>query len=299
MNKCLMILLSVLITPTLWASTPTPADTITQLLTKIQSNTANTATATGKTLNSQLTNMATTQKSATITAQTNAAQYVYPTSAFNTYGASLNAQLTRMDQAHQNALSAANSMIAQNLDQGIICQSGSVEAGTSACTNLSLSNLSSVDGYAYLSQANYTNADQASAYVQNLFMSGLASYQAAQLPALTLATGILTNYLEQRMPPKGQTSFMQQLQTMVNTPLSSTWQSNIAKASLSDRVQALLQLTATANYINYQKLQAAQKRNVLAAAAIMQRTQLDNDLQTAIYYLKQTSQALQKKSTTQ
>ena len=294
-----IFIVGILTIPTAWASTPTPADTITQLLTKIQSNTANTATATGNTLNSQLTNIAAAQKSATTTAQTNAAQYVYPTSTFNTYGTSLNAQLMRMDQAHQNALSAANSMIAQNLDQGIICQSGSLEYGSSSCANLSPTNLSPVDGYAYLSQMNYTNTDQASAYVQNLFMSGLVSYQAAQLPALTLATGILTNYLEQRMPPKGQTSFMQQLQTMVNTPLNSTWQSNIAKASLSDRVQALLQLTTTANYINFLKLQAAQKRNVLAAAAIMQRTQLDNDLQTAIYYLKQTSQALQKKNTTQ
>ena len=299
MKKWHIFIMSTLTIPTVWASTPTPADTITQLLTKIQSNTANTATATSKTLDSQLTNMAAAQKSAVTTAQTHAAQYIYPTSTFNTYGTSLDAQLASMDQAHQNALSAANSMIAQNLDQGIICDAGSVEASTPACANISPTHLSSVDGYAYLSQTNYTNADQTSAYVQNLFMSGLASYQAAQLPALTLATGILTNYLEQRMPPKGQTSFMQQLQTMVNTPLNSTWQSNIAKASLSDRVQALLQLTVTANYINFLKLQAAQKRNVLAAAAIMQRTQLDNDLQTAIYYLKQTAQALQKKSNNQ
>ena len=272
MKKRYFILLGMIVAPTLWAATPTPQDQLTALLTKIETNTANTATATGTTLSQEVQTMASDAKQMATTQQANAQKYLYATAAGDQYTAGVQASLQATQAADVAATNAAVTLATQN--DAALCGSQGAFNNSPVCLNASKQGLNPEDGLILFSQSVYSNPQQASGYINYLYSSAYQSSSLFNLPHLTMATGVLGMLLEQRMPAgQGKPSFMSQLQTLVTLPTTSGWQAAMNSASQSDRVRMQASLAATQNYLSYLQLQATEQNSALLATVVMQRAQ--------------------------
>lgn len=299
MKKRYFILLGMIVAPTLWAATPTPQDQLTALLTKIETNTANTATATGTTLSQEVQTMATDAKQTATTQQADAQKYLYATATGDQYTAGVQASLQATQAADVAATNAAVTLATQN-DASLLCGSQGAFNNSPVCLNAAKQGLNPEDGLILFSQSVYANPQQASGYVNHLYSSAYQSSSLFDLPHLTMATGVLGILLEQRMPAgQGKPSFMSQLQTLITLPTTAGWQTAMNSASQSDRVRMQTSLTATQNYLSYLQLQATEQNSALLATVILQRAQSNQIQQSQLDALNKIAVLLAEEIKTQ
>jgi len=267
MKKISALLTSLIVSGMVHAATPTPENNITQLLTQIETNTHNTASAANISLHNALTKMINNQKAQSLAAQ----HYLYASNEDESFSTDNNTpSLEAVNISTRNAtIEFAKTMV----DQPLICQNA-LFSQKPACGKNTLATLNLYDGAQLFSSNNYTNINHVNQYVKSLFQQNLHIYNPKQISNATLATSVIGNYLEQRIPNKttGQ-SFIKQLQQTVIIPTSATWQAQLDQETLSDRMKTVAKLLATQNYLSYLKLETNQKRNVLLAVAILQRVQ--------------------------
>lgn len=266
MKKIGILLTSILASGMLYAATPNSGNNIVQLLTQIAGNTNNTASATSNGLQNALTKIIHNQKAQAAAAH----RYLYGSQDNGAFFARNTPSLEAVNASTNTAtITFAKTMV----DQPLICQNA-LFSTIPACGSKTLTTLNPYDGAQLLNSNNYTDSNNITQYVKHLFQQNLQSYNPKQISNATLATAVIGNYIEQRIPNKttGQ-SFMKQLQQTVTAPTSATWQAQLSQETLSDRLKTIAKLLATQNYLSYLKLETNQKRNVLLAVAILQRVQ--------------------------
>ena len=268
----------------------TPQDAITQLLSKIQDNTYHTETATTKTLSQQLTTALTAQQAIQKNTQNlaeNQATYLYGSKAGSSTTTALFSAGKNNITAQSSVLTARLAANSQNIDQPYLCKNTFL-VNLGFCKKSSATQASDINGLNLLTPIRYSDLNAPNLYLQNLFQQDLANFSINQSANISLASGIFNSYMEQRTPASGSNdSFMSLLQNMVTTPFTnSTWQTDLHAASLADRVNTLISVNSGIAYVNYLRLQAAQKRNLLLATLVLQKAQAYNQRQQEINLLQ-------------
>ena len=286
MNKqCVILISSLALTGTLWAATPTPNDAITQLLTHIETNTANTATATSNTLNTTLQSMTTAAQQTATTQQNDAKQYVYATATHNQFADGLDVTLSEIGQAQTNVNAYVPQYASENIFTPLMCSNPLVNnSGICQPGNQQTKAAQQFSGTGILNQTLYRDTTTPTQYLQSLFVADIEHATNVETPELKLASEIASTYVLERMPLKNNsktpTSYMSQLTDMVKVPMSTQWQTTLDNASQSDRIRTLISLTALNNYLALMRLKAQQKTNLLLAASISQRVKLTAAIRT-------------------
>ena len=273
------------------AATPQPNNQISQLLSQIQANTHNTATATTQTLSQQLTKGLAAQQAIQQNTQAllhDQTSFLYGTQDGSTTGNTLLNAGNNNISIQPSVLAAQIAANYQNFDQPYLCKNTFL-INLGFCKNHSPTQPSDINALNLMAPTLYTDINAPNLYLKNLFQQDLANFSINQSANISLASGIFNGYMEQRTAASGsQNSFMSLLNKLVTTPFTdSQWRTALNQASLSDRVGTLIGVNSTISYINYLRLQAAQKRNLLLATLVLQKAQAFNQRQQEIHLLQQ------------
>lgn len=284
MKKLYLAVLNVIVVPTLWANTPSPSDAVTQLLNKIQNNTATTAEATGSTLQKSLQTLIRNDTDYQQQNQKQRETYINATQQYNQFAANLSSALASVQQKNNSAYTNALSYQFNDLDKQYLCSQNTTNTDNECSPK---GQLSSTDGMNLFSPTLYTDPAKPLNMLNNFYTQAFYLYAKQEPMATSLAGSIFNSYYSQRVPTnnKDSSTFMSQLKDLVSLPMTANWQTTLNNATQSDRIRTLISLVAVSNYLHYLTLQNNQKRNVLLAAAIFQRTKANNNQRQEIVLL--------------